>query len=209
MAGTALTGSFNPITTISSSYQWQVQGLLTALQPAVNADKSLTWQTATTDAMHAGVSTGLGMKGLTLASKTTMPAEELADIVRSTLRAMLSDQPQEPGMVPWKYDAALDGLVGPALEAVFANVAGSQNQPWFGWGPVTAASAVYNYNLLFAYTATSQPPGSFSVFILGLTVTVNLSEQQLLSLAPGTSATYTVTANTIPGMITEKTQMLS
>jgi hypothetical protein len=208
MTSTTLTGSFNTITTVSSSYEWQVQGLLTALQPAVNADKSLTYQTAVTDAEHGGVSLGMSLKSMTLASKVTMPAEGLGEIVQSTLGAMLSEQPQEPGLTPWTYDTALADLLGPALETAFANVAGSQNQPWFGWGAATAGSTVYNYNLLFAYNGTNAPASYISIFILGLTVTVNLSEQQLLSLTPGTSATYTVTGTTIPGMITGKAQTL-
>jgi hypothetical protein len=208
MTSTTLTGSFNTITTISSSYEWQVQGLLTALQPAVNADKSLTYQTAVTDAEHAGVSLGMSLRSMTLASKVTMPAEGLGEIVQSTLGAMLSGQPQEPGMTSWTYDTALADLLVPALETAFANVAGSRNQPWFGWGAATAGSTAYKYNLLFAYNGTNAPASYISIFILGLTVTVNLSEQQLLSLAPGTSATYTVTGTTIPGMITGKTQTL-
>jgi hypothetical protein len=208
MTSTTLTGSFNTITTVSSSYEWQVQGLLTALQPAVNADKSLTYQTAVTDAEHAGVSLGLSLRSMTLASKVTMPAEGLGDIVQSTLGAMFGGQPQEPGMTAWTWDTALADLLGPALETAFANVAGSRNQPWFGWGAATAGGTVYNYNLLFAYNGTNAPASYISIFILGLTVTVNLSEQQLLSLTPGTSATYTVTGTTIPGMITGKTQTL-
>jgi hypothetical protein len=206
MTDTTVTGSFNTITTVSSGYEWQVQGLLTALQPAVNADKSLNYQTAMTDAGHAGASPGMGFRSMPVASKLTMPAEEVGEIVQSTLAGMLSDQPQTPGGSSWQYDTTLAGLLGPALRTVFANVAGSQNQPWFGWGAATTASTAYNYNLLFAYTSTGAPASYISIFILGLTVTVNLAKQQLLSLTPGTSATYAVTATAIPGMITGKLQ---
>ena len=193
---------------VSATYGWQVQSLVTALAPAVNVDKSLNYQTAVNDADHGGLWLGMPYKGLPVASNTTMSPETIGDQVLDRLQGIMSGQPAEAGQAPWTFDTTLAGLAAPALGTAFANVAGSQSQPWFGWGATSATSTTYNYNLLFAYNP-ADAYGYISVLILGLTVTVNLSQQQLLALTPTTSATYTITANAIPGLIQEKAQTLS
>ena len=204
-AAPAANPAFDQITQVPSAYLWQVQSLVTALAPAANADKSLNYQTAVSDAEHGGLALGMSYKGLTLASKTTASPETIGDLILDTLQEIMSAQPAEPGLAPWTFDSTLAGLATPALRAAFTNVAGSQSQPWFGWGATSATSTTYNYNLLCAYNPPDEP-GGISVLILGLTVTVNLSQQQLLALTPTTSATYTITANAIPGLIQEKLQ---
>jgi hypothetical protein len=196
-ANTAL----DQITQLPSAYLWQVQSLVTALAPAVNVDKSLNFQTAVTGAEHGGLNLGVSWKGLPVAGNITLPPEMVGEPVWESLQEIMSEQGTT-------LDPTLAELVARGLAVAFTNVAGSQNQPWFGWGATSATSTTYNYNILFACNPADLP-GSISVLILGLTVTVNLSQQQLLALTPTTSATYTITANAILGFIQEKAQTLS
>ena len=201
------TYSFDSVAQTPSGFAWQVQGLVAALEPAVGADKSLNYQAAMAAARGEHLLLGTALSGATLVRKETVLAAEVPEAAETMLSSQLTELNGAVELgIQWGYDQTMQDLVAGAFEAVFGGVAGIRDEPWFGWGTAASGSTTYNCNLLFAEALGSTPGSYISVLILGLTVTVELGQQQLLTLSPITKATYTVTANAIPGYITQAVQ---
>lgn len=97
MTDAAVTYGFSPFASVAAAYRWQVQGLLAALEPAVNPDKSLNGTAARLAAEYYGVLPTPGPATVTLLATSTLTAEQAATKTAQALQQLLTLEPLPGG----------------------------------------------------------------------------------------------------------------